>query len=120
MHKIVFTLDPGHKEYRLMEPPVGPWGELAMLWLYIAAAGVGTLLGLFWLRVLAVLAGSVMLVAISVVWMTLQQWPLLGAVINVFMLLATLQFSYLAMLMLSIAWTRLASRGLLGASTRRV
>jgi hypothetical protein len=94
-----------------------------MLWLYIAAAGAGALLGLLWLRVLAVLAGSVILMAITVVWMTLQQRPFLEGVINVFMLLAILQFSYLATLMLSCAWTRAALRGpfdSFDASTRRM
>jgi len=90
-----------------------------MLWLYIAAVGAGGLLGLLRLRVLAVLAVSVILVAISVVWMTFQQWPLSGAAINVFTLLATLQFSYLVALVLSSARTRSASRTLLGACTRR-
>ena len=90
-----------------------------MLWLYIAAVGAGGLLGLLRLRVLAVLAMSVILVAISVVWMTFQQWPLSGAAINVFTLLATLQFSYLVALVLCSAWSRSASRTLLGASTRR-
>ena len=32
-----------------------------MLWLYVAAAGAGALLGLLWLRVIAVLAGSAIL-----------------------------------------------------------
>ena len=95
-------------------------GDLAMQWLYIAAAGAGALVGLLWLRVLVVVAGSVVLVGISVVWMTLQQWPLLGAAINVFALLATLQFCYLVALMLSSAWTRVASRGSFDASTRRM
>jgi hypothetical protein len=87
-----------------------------MLWLYIAAAGAGALLGLLWLRVLAVLAGSVILMAITVDWMTLQQRPFLEGVINVFMLLAILQFSYLAALMLSCACTRAAFRGVPASS----
>jgi hypothetical protein len=92
-----------------------------MLWLYIAAAGAGALLGLFRLRVLAVLALSVILVATSVVWMTFfQPWPLLGAAINVVTLPATLQFSYLVALTLFSAWTRLASRALLEVCTRRM
>lgn len=95
-------------------------GEAAMLWLYIAAAGAGALLGLLRLRVLAVLVVSVILVAISVVWTTYEQWPVSEAAINVFALLATLQFSYLVALMLSSAWTRLASRTLMGGCTRRM
>jgi len=91
-----------------------------MLWLYIAAAGTGALLGLLRLRVLAVLALSVILVATSVVWMTFFQWPLLGAAINVVTLPTTLQFSYLLALTLCSAWTRLASRTLLDVSTRRM
>jgi len=66
-----------------------------MLWLYVAAAAAGALLGLSSLRAPAVLAGSVVFVAIAVVLMAFRRWPLLEAVINVFMLLATLQFSYL-------------------------
>jgi hypothetical protein len=71
---------------------------LTMLWLYIAAAGVGSLLGLLWLRLLALLAGSVVLVAVAIVMAALGHWPPLEAVINVFLLLATLQFSYLVAL----------------------
>ena len=71
---------------------------LTMLWLYIAAAGVGSLLGLLWLRLLALLAGSVVLVAVAIVMAALGHWPPLEAVINVFQLLATLQFSYLVAL----------------------
>ena len=73
-----------------------------MLWLYIAAAGAGALLGLLRLRVLAVLAVSIILAAISVVWTTIEQWPVTGAAVNVFTLLATLQFSYLVVLVLSV------------------
>ena len=91
-----------------------------MLWLYVVAAGAGALLGLLWLRVIAILAGSIVLVATSVVFMTVQQWPLLEAIVNLLMLLATLQFSYLVALMLSSAWTRLASRTLTGGCTRRM
>ena len=91
-----------------------------MLWLYIAAAGAGALLGLLRLRVLAVLALSVILVATSVVWMTFFQWPLLGAAINVVTLPTTLQFSYLLALTLCSAWTRFSSRTLLGACNRRM
>ena len=72
--------------------------DLTTLWLYIAAAGVGALLGLLWLRLLALLAGSVVLVAVAIVMAALGHWPPLKAVINVFLLLATLQFSYLVAL----------------------
>jgi hypothetical protein len=93
--------------------------RLAMLCLYLAAGGVGTLLGLLWLRVLAVLAGSVGLVAITIVLATLRQLTLVEGVIDVFLVLATLQFSYLAALMLSNA-TRVASRDRFDTSTRRM
>jgi len=66
-----------------------------MLWLHIAAAGAGALLGLLWLPVLAVPAGLVVLVALAVVLMTLRHWPLLQAIVNLFVLLATLQIGYL-------------------------
>jgi hypothetical protein len=68
---------------------------LAMLWLYIAAAGAGVLLGLLWLRALSVLAGSVVLVAITISMAARGHWPPLESVMNMFLLLATLQFSYL-------------------------
>jgi hypothetical protein len=77
-----------------------------MLWLYIAAAGAGTLLGLLRLRVLAVLAGSVVLMSITILF---GRWSLLGTVVNLFLLLATLQFSYLGALLLS-SVMRIASR----------
>jgi hypothetical protein len=80
-----------------------------MLWLYIAAAGAGALLGLLRLRVLAVLAGSVVLMAITILFAAPGHWSLLGTVVNLFLLLATLQFSYLGALLLSSA-KRVASR----------
>jgi len=92
---------------------------LAMLWLYVAVAGAGALLGLLWLRVLAVLAGSVVLVAITIVLAALGHWPLLEAIINAFLLLATLQVSYLTTFMLSNA-LRVASRDRFDISTRRM
>jgi hypothetical protein len=92
---------------------------LEMLWLYMAGAGAGALFGLLRLRVLAVLAGSVVLMAIAILLAALGHWPLLEAVVNVFLLLATLQFSYLAALLLSSA-TRVASRDRIDASTRRM
>jgi hypothetical protein len=91
-----------------------------MLWLYIAAAAAGALLGLLWLRVLAVLAGSLVFVAITIGLTTIERWSLLEAVVNVLMLLATLQFSYLVMLVLSSAWSRVPSRGPFNASSRRM
>jgi energy-converting hydrogenase Eha subunit A len=72
-----------------------------MLLLFIAAAGAGVLLGLALLRVLAVFAASVALGVTAVVWMILGQWPLLGAIVYAFMLLATLQCSYLVGLIFS-------------------
>jgi hypothetical protein len=66
-----------------------------MLWLYIAAAGAGALLGLLWLPVLAVPAGLIVFVALAVIFMTVRHWPLLQAIVNVFILLATLQIGYL-------------------------
>jgi len=92
---------------------------MSMLWLYIAAAGAGALLGLLRLRVLAVLVGSVVLVAITVVLAALGHWPLLGTIITVFLMLATLQFSFLAAVMLSNA-TRAASRDRFDTYTRRM
>ena len=75
--------------------------DVAMLWLYIAAAAVGALLGLLGLRVLAVVAGSVALLGITVVLAALGHWSRLEAVISTFLLLSTLQFSYLAAFLLS-------------------
>jgi len=74
-------------------------GLTMLWWLYIAAAGVGALRGLLWLRLLAILTGSVVLVAGAIVMAALVHWPPLEAVINVFLLLATLQVSYLVALL---------------------
>jgi hypothetical protein len=93
--------------------------DMSMLWLYIAAAGAGALLGLLRLRVLAVLVGSVVLVAIIVVLAALGHWPLLGTIINVLLMLATLQLSFLAAVMLSNA-ARVASRDRFDTYTRRM
>ena len=89
-----------------------------MLWLYIAAAGVGALLGLLWVRLLALLAGSVVLVAAAIV-MAAGHWPPLEAVINVFLLLATLQFSYLVALVRIASQDRFDVSEVSGASRRR-
>jgi len=89
-----------------------------MLWLYIAAAGAGALLGLLRQRVLAVLAGSVVLMAITILFAAPGHLSLLETVVNLFLLLATIQFSYLAALLLSSA-TRVASRDRFDTSTRR-
>ena len=72
-----------------------------MLWLFIAAAGAGILLGLALLRVLALFAASVALGVTAVVWTIHGQWPLLGAIVYAFMLLATFQCSYLVGLIFS-------------------
>jgi hypothetical protein len=72
-----------------------------MLWLYMTAAGVGALLGLLWRRVIAVVAASAVLMTITVVVMTLRQRSLLEVVVNIPMLLTTLQLSYFAALMLT-------------------
>jgi len=90
-----------------------------MLWLYIAAVGAGALLGLLRLRVLAVLAGSVVLMAVTIFFAALGHGPLLQTVINLFLLLATHQFSYLTALLLSSA-TRVASRDRVDGSTCRM
>jgi hypothetical protein len=91
-----------------------------MFWLYVAAAGSGALLGLFSLRVIAVLVGSVVLLATTVAFMTVEQWPLLVAFVNVLLLLTTLQFSYFLALLLPSAPTRVASQDRFDASTRRM
>src|SRR5262245_10720567 len=72
-----------------------------MLWLFIAAAGAGVLVGLALLRVLPVFAASVALGVSGVVWMLHGQWPVLGAIVYAFMLLATFQCSYLVGLIFS-------------------
>jgi hypothetical protein len=66
-----------------------------MPWLYLAAAAAGALLGVLGLRVSAVLVGSIVLAAIAVGLMPIRHWSLLQTAINVFMLPAALQFSYL-------------------------
>jgi len=71
------------------------WGNDDMLWLFITAAGTGALLGLALLRVLPVLTASVALALTAVVLMTLGQRPLLEIIVYTFMLLTTLQCSYL-------------------------
>jgi hypothetical protein len=92
---------------------------LAMLWVCIAAAGAGTLLGLLRLRFQPVLVGSVFLVAINIAMAARGRWPLLDGIVNVFLLLTTLQVSYFAALILSSA-TRVASRDRIDASTGRM
>ena len=91
-----------------------------MLWLYVAAAGAGALLGLLWLRVIAVLAGSAILVATTIVFMAVRQSTLLEVVLNLLMLLATFQFSYLVALMLPAERARVASQDRFDAFTRRM
>jgi len=59
------------------------------------------------------------LVAITIVLAALGHWPLLEAIINAFLLLSTLQLSYLTTLMLSNA-LRVASRDRFDISTRRM
>jgi len=92
---------------------------LNMVWLYVATAGAGALLGLLRLRVPAIVWGSVVLMAITIPLVALGHWPPLETVINLLLLLPTLQFSYLAALLLSSA-TRVASRDRVDASTRRM
>jgi len=77
-----------------------------MLWLCITAAGAGALLGLALMRVVAVFAASVTLAVSAVVLMRLGQWTLLEAIVYTFMLLGTLQFSYLVGFIFSSRWTR--------------
>src|SRR5215470_10832635 len=72
-----------------------------MLWLYMTAAGAGALLGLLWRRVIVVVAASVALIAVAVVVMTLRQRSLLEVVVNIPLLLTTLQLGYLVALMLT-------------------
>jgi len=88
-----------------------------MLWLSIAAAGAGILLGL-WLRVPAVLAAAAALVVITVLT-TIERRSVLEAVTYAFMLVIILQFGYLVGLLLSSAWTRVASRDPSHVSTCR-
>ena len=89
-----------------------------MLWLLVTASGAGVLLGL-WLRVPVLLAASIVLVITTSIWMTLEQWPLLEAIGFIFVLLITLQVGYLVGLLLSAAWTRVASRHPSPVSTSR-
>jgi hypothetical protein len=82
-----------------------------MLWLLVTASALGLLLGL-WLRVAALLGASVALAMTTAVLMALGHWSLLQAIGFIFILLSTLQVSYLGGLLLSVVWTRLRnSRG---------
>jgi hypothetical protein len=83
-----------------------------MLWLLVSASALGLLLGL-WLRVAALLGASVALAVTTAVLMALGHWSLLQAIGFIFILLSTLQVSYLVGgLLLSGVWTRLRnSRG---------
>jgi hypothetical protein len=71
-------------------------GGINMLWLFITASGAGMLLGLGQLRVATLIAASVALAVTALVLLRLGQWPLLEAILYTFMLLITLQCSYLA------------------------
>lgn len=81
------------------------WGN-DMLWLFITAAGIGALLGLAVLRVLAVFAASVALAVTTVVSLSLAHWSLLETIVCTFMLLAAFQYSYIIGFMSSSRWTR--------------
>jgi len=89
-----------------------------MLWLLVAVGAFAVLIGL-WLRVPAVLVASMALAATTVVLMTLGQRPLLEAIVFIFTLLTTLQVGYLAGVILSSAWLRVASRHPPQVSTSR-
>ena len=79
-----------------------------MLWIFVTASALGISLGL-WLRVSALFVASVALVVTTAVLMALGHWSLLQAIGIIFILLSTLQVSYLGGLLLSGA-TRFASR----------
>jgi hypothetical protein len=89
-----------------------------MLWLSIAAAGGGVLLGL-WLRVPAVCAASVAVVVNVVVLMTIERRPLLEAVAYASLLVIILQLGYLVGLLLSGTRARVTSRDPSHVSTCR-
>ena len=77
-----------------------------MLWLFIVAAGTGALLGLARLRVLAVFAASLALAVTAVVLLSLAHGGVLEIIVHTFMLLGTLQFSYVIGFVSSRRWTR--------------
>jgi len=78
-----------------------------MLWLlFITAAGIGALLGVALLRVVAVFAGSVALTVTAVILLSLAHWSLLNTIVCTFMLLAALQCSYLVGFISASRWTR--------------
>ena len=77
-----------------------------MLWLFIVAAGTGALLGLARLRVLAVFAASLALAVTAVVLLSLAHWALLEIIVYTFMLLGTLQCSYVIGFISSTRWMR--------------
>ena len=77
-----------------------------MFWLIASAASTGILLGL-WLRVSSVLAASLLVVVASATLVPLlTEWSLLTAVVYVFVLLAALQFGYLAAALIAVGQTR--------------
>jgi hypothetical protein len=78
-----------------------------MLWCFITAGGAGFLFGL-WLRVPVVLAASAFIVTTGVSMTPGEALP--EAIMLVFMMLTTLQFSYLVGLMLSGAGTGVTSQ----------
>ena len=80
-----------------------------MFWLIVGATSTGILLGL-WLRVSSVLAASLLVVVASVALVPLlTDWSLLTAVAFVFVLLAALQFGYLAGALITVGQTRTRS-----------
>ncbi len=100
--QLVLRACPAYRLGRHVEVPRWDFfGRMAaMLWALALTSGTGILLGLR-LRASAVLAASVVLVALCIIVMPFAHWSLLPAVAFIFGLLATLQCGYLVGLMLA-------------------
>jgi hypothetical protein len=93
-------------------------GENALLSAFIAAGGVGLLLGL-WFRVPAMVAVSA-LVAATCLPLALTNQGVMSAVVMTVALLTTLQFGFMAGLMLAFAWSKTFAASACLADQRRV
>lgn len=77
-----------------------------MLWLVLAAGGMGVLFGFWLLRVHLVVAASVALILVCIVAALLARWPALGSVAFIVAAVGALQFGYLAGVLTSLVRTR--------------
>jgi hypothetical protein len=81
-----------------------------MLWLVVAAGGVGFVLGLCLFRLPAIVAASASLFFVCIGTALFAQWELLASIGLAFVVVTILQCGYLAGLSVSWAWSRARAR----------